>query len=110
MIYSNLVFNIKIKEIINLKCSGNKNQFCLETGIKKITLYKILSGENLKPNYETIIKIKKTFPDLNLNWLLYDDLEMYILKEKHYKIILNELENEIERKELLIEFLKNNLK
>lgn len=106
MIYNNLVFNIKIKEIINLKCSGDKNQFCLETGIKKITLYKILNGENLKPNYETIIKIKNTFQDVNLNWLLYDDAEIHIYKEKHYKMIIEDLEKEIQKKNIIIEYLK----
>jgi predicted transcriptional regulator len=107
MIYSELAFNIKIKEIINIKTFGNKTQFCLETGIKKITLYKILSGENIKPNYETIFKIKKAYPDINLNWLLYDDIEKFTFKEKTYKMIIKELEKEIERKNIIIDYLKN---
>ena len=102
-----MVFNNKIKHIINEQCSGNKNIFCLKTGIKKITLYKILSGENKNPSIEFVLKIKEAFPDINLNWLSTDE---EIKFRSDYEILVTyckDLEKEIKVKDTLIDFLKN---
>jgi hypothetical protein len=101
---------IKIMDIINDYCHSDKNNFCYHTGIKKITLYKILSGENPNPTIDTIIKIKVAFPEVNLNWLLFDEKIKY---KSDYEILVNyckelETKNEIKNdlKNDLIAFLK----
>jgi len=95
------MFN-KIISIIDSECSGDKIQFCLDTRIKRNMLYSLLSGRNKNPGINVIIKIKQAYPDINLNWLLYNDLEKYIPPKNNYKNLIKE----IDKKNALIDYLK----
>lgn len=98
----------QILSIIETECQGNKIQFCIETKIKRDLLYSILSGRNKNPGVNTIQKIKIAYPTINLNWLISDAPEKYIFQEKHYQMIISELEKEIRTKNILIDYLKSN--
>jgi transcriptional regulator with XRE-family HTH domain len=50
-------------------------QFAEKIGISASSLSHILSGRN-NPSLEVMMKIHKTFEDINLNWLLYGEGEM----------------------------------
>jgi transcriptional regulator with XRE-family HTH domain len=50
-------------------------QFAEKIGISASSLSHILSGRN-NPSLEVVMKIHKTFEDINLNWLLYGEGEM----------------------------------
>lgn len=102
----NYYLTIKIIELIDDQCYGNKNIFCVRTGLKKITLYKILSEENQNPTIDTILKIKKAFPDINLNWLLADEKNMFNSDYENLANYSKELERKLEIKNRLIEYLK----
>ncbi len=98
----------KLLYLIDLKCSGDKIQFCLETKIKRDLLYSILSGRNKNPGINTITQIKNAYPNINLNWLLSNDpiidyIENLLLQKK-----IKRFEKEIKNKDELIEILRNN--
>lgn len=102
------MLNTKIKYLITTYCNDDKNLFCLETGITRETLNKILTGVNNNPTLKTISAIKNAYPKINLNWLLFNDpaidsTEILVLQEK-----IKQFEKEIKCKNKLIEILKKN--
>ncbi len=68
----------RIQQLINDK-KLSATQFSDEIGIQRSSLSHVLSGRN-KPSLDFMLKIKTRFPDVNLDWLLLGEGQMY--KEK----------------------------
>jgi transcriptional regulator with XRE-family HTH domain len=58
----------RIKKIIEIK-KMNAGQFADEIGVQRSALSHVLSGRN-NPSLDFMLRIKKQFPELNLDWLL----------------------------------------
>lgn len=57
------------------------SQFAKIIGIKQASLSHILTGRN-NPSLDVIMKINQTFPEINLEWLLYGKGEMECMDNK----------------------------
>ena len=71
--------NDRIAAVMKAKAL-NMNTFAKETGITYITLYHTISpaGRRSDPNAATLTKIKQAFPDLDMNWLLTGEGQMFL--------------------------------
>ena len=65
----------RIQQLINDK-KLSATQFSDEIGIQRSSLSHVLSGRN-KPSLDFMLKIKTRFPDVNLDWLLLGEGQMY---------------------------------
>ncbi len=73
----------KIKAIIN-DYSLSSSQFADKIGIQRSTVSHILASRN-KPSYDVLKKILSEFTNVNSDWLLRDDPEMYIVPKNQEK-------------------------
>ena len=101
-----MIINDRIAAVMKAKAL-NMNTFAKETGITYITLYHTISpaGRRSDPNAATLSKIKQAFPDLDLNWLLSGEGNMFLpqsvpadeLPQTVHKILeeLRELKQEV---------------
>jgi transcriptional regulator with XRE-family HTH domain len=70
-----LVLNEKIKELLIAKdLQPSKLADMLQ--VNRASISHVLSGRN-KPGLEIVRKILEVFPELNPNWLLFDETNMY---------------------------------
>lgn len=70
-----LVLNEKIKELLIAKdLQPSKLADMLQ--VNRASISHVLSGRN-KPGLEIVRKILEVFPELNPNWLLFDEQNMY---------------------------------
>lgn len=70
----------RIKNLItvkNLSASG----LAAEIGVQRSSVSHILSGRN-KASLDFVLKLKESFTDLNLDWLLYGKGEMFVRDTK----------------------------
>ena len=58
----------QLKEIMN-HYGLNATRFSDEIGVQRSSISHILSGRN-QPSYEFILKIIKSFPEINVEWLI----------------------------------------
>ncbi len=73
--------------------AGNANKFALSLGAERANMiYKVLKGETL-PSLETIFRIKKVYPDINLEWLLNGNGNMFVQNHDENKQV-NESQKE----------------
>ena len=61
----------------------SKSAFAQKIGIQRSTLAHFFSGRN-KPSSDFFLKIKETYPDLDLNWLI-SGKKRYTFEEKQSK-------------------------
>lgn len=74
-------FEERMKTLID-SVAGNANKFALSLGAERANMiYKVLKGETL-PSLETIFRIKKVYPQINLEWLLNGDGEMFVTESQ----------------------------
>jgi hypothetical protein len=66
--------NERIREIINIKCSGNESEFTRQTKLSTGFLSKIKNTAQPK----TINKILDSYPDIDKFWLLTGEGEMFL--------------------------------
>lgn len=69
----------RIKQIIE-KEKLSSTQFATEIGVQRSALSHVLSGRN-KPSLDFMMKIKKRYPEINLDWLLLGKGRMIGQKE-----------------------------
>ena len=58
----------RLEKFIEIK-KLSKSAFANKIGIQRSTLAHFFSGRN-KPSSDFFLKIKETYPDLDLNWLI----------------------------------------
>ena len=68
----------QIKEILNREHLSS-SQFADKIGVQRSSISHVLSGRN-KPGYDFIYKVLKAFPEINGDWLITGDGEMYSKK------------------------------
>ncbi len=80
----------RLEKFIEIK-KLSKSAFANKIGIQRSTLAHFFSGRN-KPSSDFFLKIKETYPDLDLNWLISgkkkDKLKKSQTKEKKIKSVL----------------------
>ena len=84
-----------IKILINKLDLSTTAEFCRKTDLGRGLVDKLSVGDN-QPRFDTLIKIKKTFPQTNMNWLISglgevledvkDDDEVKLLEQYRLKI------------------------
>ena len=89
--------NIWVKILINKLGLPSTADFCRKTDLGRGLVDKLSAGDN-QPRFDTLVKIKEAFPEVNMNWLItgrgeilnevLDDGEVVILDlyRKHIKI------------------------
>jgi len=80
-------------------------QFSEAIEIQRSSLSHVLSGRN-KPSLDFMLKIKSSFPEINLDWLLLGEGEVYSQGEIPFVLKSDISETEISQAE--IEFATNN--
>lgn len=70
----------RIKQIIE-KEKLSSTQFATEIGVQRSALSHVLSGRN-KPSLDFMMKIKKRYPEINLDWLLLGKGRMTGVREE----------------------------
>ena len=65
----------RIQQLISKK-ELSATQFSDEIGVQRSSLSHVLSGRN-KPSLDFMLKIKARFPEVNLDWLLLGEGEMF---------------------------------
>ena len=93
-----------IKQIMDLK-KMSAAQFSEAIEIQRSSLSHVLSGRN-KPSLDFMLKIKSSFPEINLDWLLLGEGEVYSQGEIPFVLKSDISETEISQAE--IEFATNN--
>ncbi len=86
----------RIQQLINDK-KLSATQFSDEIGIQRSSLSHVLSGRN-KPSLDFMLKIKTRFPDVNLDWLLLGEGQMY-KEEKDTEDRIIDLAGEVNNEE-----------
>ena len=80
----------RLEKFIEIK-KLSKSAFANKIGIQRSTLAHFFSGRN-KPSSDFFLKIKETYPDLDLNWLISgkqsDKSKKTQTKEKKIKSVL----------------------
>ena len=80
----------RLEKFIEIK-KLSKSAFANKIGIQRSTLAHFFSGRN-KPSSDFFLKIKETYPDLDLNWLISgkkrDKYKKTLIKEKKIKSVL----------------------
>ena len=80
----------RLEKFIEIK-KLSKSAFANKIGIQRSTLAHFFSGRN-KPSSDFFLKIKETYPDLDLNWLISgkkrDKSKKAQTKEKKIKSVL----------------------
>ena len=80
----------RLEKFIEIK-KLSKSAFASKIGIQRSTLAHFFSGRN-KPSSDFFLKIKETYPDLDLNWLISgkkrDKSKKHQTKEKKIKSVL----------------------
>ncbi len=74
----------RIRQIMDME-NLSPSQFADEIEIQRSSLSHVLSGRN-KPSLDFVMKIKKCFTDVSLDWLLFGEGEMLPEPSKTYKI------------------------
>ena len=86
-----------VKILINKLGLPSTADFCRKTDLGRGLVDKLSAGDNL-PRFDTLVKIKEAFPEVNMNWLITgrgeilnevpDDVEVVILDlyRKHIKV------------------------
>ena len=84
-----------VKILINKLGLVSTAEFCRKTDLGRGLVDKLSAGDN-QPRFDTLIKIKKTFPQTNMNWLISglgevledvkDDDEVKLLEQYRLKI------------------------
>ena len=86
-----------VKILINKLGLPSTADFCRKTDLGRGLVDKLSAGDN-QPRFDTLVKIKEAFPEVNMNWLItgrgeilnevLDDVEVVILDlyRKHIKI------------------------
>ena len=72
----------RLKEFIQ-HIGLNDSQFADACGISRPTLSFILSGKNKKINDIQLSQVHKAFPQLSINWLLFEEGKMLTEKEEN---------------------------
>ncbi len=70
----------RIKKILTSK-GMSPSQFADEIEVQRSSLSHVLSGRN-KPSLDFVIKIKQKFDDIDLEWLIFGEGEMYLNDRK----------------------------
>lgn len=65
----------RIKSLLAVK-NLSSSQFANEIGVQRSGISHILSGRN-KPSLDFVLKILDHYPDININWLLKGEGEMF---------------------------------
>ena len=80
----------RLEKFIEIK-KLSKSAFANKIGIQRSTLAHFFSGRN-KPSSDFFLKIKETYPDLDVNWLISgkksDKSKKTQIKEKKIKSVL----------------------
>ena len=80
----------RLEKFIEIK-KLSKSAFANKIGIQRSTLAHFFSGRN-KPSSDFFLKIKETYPDLDLNWLISgkkrDKSKKTQIKKKKIKSVL----------------------
>ena len=80
----------RLEKFIQIK-KLSKSAFAQKIGIQRSTLAHFFSGRN-KPSSDFFLKIKETYPNLDLNWLISgkknDSLKKNPTKEKNIKSVI----------------------
>jgi len=66
---NNADFAQRLQKIINYY-DENASSFAEKIGVQRSSISHVLSGRN-KPSLDFIMKVLKTYPEVNLYWLLY---------------------------------------
>jgi hypothetical protein len=86
-----------VKILINKLGLPSTADFCRKTDLGRGLVDKLSAGDN-QPRFDTLVKIKEAFPEVNMNWLITgrgeilnevpDDVEVVILDlyRKHIKV------------------------
>ena len=86
-----------VKILINKLGLPSTADFCRKTDLGRGLVDKLSAGDN-RPRFDTLVKIKEAFPEVNMNWLITgrgeilnevpDDVEVVILDlyRKHIKV------------------------
>lgn len=98
--------NKRLRYIIEYFCNGNIYLFCSKTKINSSTLYSILNENRFNPTMDFFFKIKSAYSEVNLNWLIYDEQPVFMKNIKILKKENDSLQIELKKKNILIEFLK----
>lgn len=93
----------RIQEII-LKHGLNASKFADEIGLQRSNVSHVLSGRN-KPSLDFVLRILKSFPDVNADWLLfgkgsYDDKKMDLFAGEQEKDVDKEAEKAAEQTDI----------
>ncbi|MEJ2596184.1 MAG: helix-turn-helix transcriptional regulator, partial [bacterium] len=93
----------RIQQLISDK-KLSPTQFSDEIGIQRSSLSHVLSGRN-KPSLDFMLKIKTRFPEVNLDWLLLGEGNMYQQEdgEQESKESLSRADKITEERDLSVE-------
>ncbi len=71
----NLQVSNRLKKWMTEK-SLNATELSKELGVQKSSISHILSGRN-KPSFDFLMKLKSTFPEINLDWIISGNENIY---------------------------------
>ncbi len=78
----------RIKKLMEVK-NISSAQFADEIQVQRSSLSHVLSGRN-KPSLDFMLKIKKKYPEINLDWLLLGEGSMYTENEEERETVMSE--------------------
>ena len=88
--FVNMSITNRIQELIEKK-NLSKSAFAKEIGIQRSSLAHFFSGRN-KPSSDFFLKIKESYPELDLNWLISGNKRN---KSKKYQTIEKKIKSVI---------------
>lgn len=87
----------------------NANSFSKAIGnTTNVVITKILNGKGA-PSYSTLEKVKKAYPELNMEWLMSGEGEMLLNENYNHSERIKEMEEIIARQKKHIDILMNAL-
>jgi hypothetical protein len=81
---------IRLKELIEI-LRKNPNSFAQELGVSASIIYNIIGKRGSKPSCDVLEKIKQTYPQVNMNWLILGEdqplLDIQVIPNVAVKVI-----------------------
>lgn len=85
--------NDRLKLLIEALGFSSLNQFDKAIGVSRNVTNSIIGQQKSMPGAAFLIKIKTQFPNINLDWLLMGNGDMFSTPKDDYKKLLEEKEN-----------------
>jgi len=98
--------NERMKILIDELTGGRQSFFAEKLGVGQSTINSIVGKRQNKPGYDLLNRIKTTYPEVNIDWLVAGDGEMFWgdknIAETKYESLMKEKDLQILEKDRFI--------